>query len=340
MISVAHVLPDGTVKESFEMADGMTLEQAARTICPDSGGKFPAPVIAIVGSKPAVRELGDWDYPLGDGALVQFRQLALGGGGGGGSNPLQMVLQIAIIALAVAASVFTAGSSLFAAGGALAGMAGFLAMEQGGATHQYLVQIQHYLGVTGLNRAELAVFSAEMWRMIRLPIERDDALIHAMWDIARDFWERYVLTAIPPEADLAGNVNLPPLDPALARLDSPEWTTAAAAWREARAILKDAETYEKHCRAALVTLAQSTGKARVSGHSPVQHFRCQTPRQHSRGLAAHPAAQERVQSRLADFRPGCPVPHSLRLCRKRVGRFLATRLNKPRRSAQTTITWR
>ena len=106
MISVAHVLPDGTVKESFEMADGMTLEQAARTICPDSGGKFPAPVIAIVGSKPAVRELGDWEYPLGDGALVQFRQLALGGGGGGGSNPLQMVLQIAIIALAVATSVF------------------------------------------------------------------------------------------------------------------------------------------------------------------------------------------------------------------------------------------
>ena len=34
MISVAHVLPDGSVKESFEMADGMTLEQAARTICP------------------------------------------------------------------------------------------------------------------------------------------------------------------------------------------------------------------------------------------------------------------------------------------------------------------
>lgn len=105
MISVDYVLPDGVVKESFEMADGMTLEQAARTLFPDSGGKFPAPAIAIVGSKPAVRELGDWEYPLA-GARVQFRQLAMGGGGGGGSNPLQMVLQIAIIALAVATSVF------------------------------------------------------------------------------------------------------------------------------------------------------------------------------------------------------------------------------------------
>lgn len=116
MISVTHVLPDGTVKESFEMADGMTLEQAARTIFPDSEGRFPAPVIAIVGSKPAVRELGDWNYPL-SGACVQFRQLALGGGGGGGSNPLQIVMQVAVIVLAAAAAAFTGGTSFLGIAG-------------------------------------------------------------------------------------------------------------------------------------------------------------------------------------------------------------------------------
>ena len=104
MISVEYVSPDGVVKDAFEMADGMTLDQAARTICPDTEGKFPVPTIAIVGSKPAVRELGDWNFPLSDGARIQFRQLAMGGGGGGGSNPLQLVMQIAIVALAVAAS--------------------------------------------------------------------------------------------------------------------------------------------------------------------------------------------------------------------------------------------
>lgn len=144
-------------------------------------------------------------------------------------------------------------------------MPGFLAMAQDGAPHQYLVQVQHYLGVTGLQWAELVAFSAEMWRMFRLRIERDDALISAMWDIARDFWRRFVTTAVPPESAVAGTVALPPLDPALARLDSPAWTTAAAAWREARAILRDAANYESHCRGRLVELAKSTGKARVRG---------------------------------------------------------------------------
>lgn len=42
---------------------------------------------------------------------MQFRQLAMGGGGG--SNPLQMVMQIAVIALAVAASWYIGGSGVF-----------------------------------------------------------------------------------------------------------------------------------------------------------------------------------------------------------------------------------
>lgn len=109
MISIDYVLPDGTVRDSFEMADGHTLQQAAITLFPDEGGRFPGPVIAIVGSRPAVRELGDWAIPLGDGARVQFRQLAQGGGGGG-SNPLQLVMQIAVIALAVAASWYIGGT--------------------------------------------------------------------------------------------------------------------------------------------------------------------------------------------------------------------------------------
>lgn len=119
MIDISYVLPDGEVKKSVILKDGLTLNQSAEILFPDEGGKFPAPVIAVVGSKPAVRELGDWDFPLSD-ACVQFRQLALGGGGG--SNPLQMVMQIAVIALAVTASMWVGGTGLFAAEGILSGM--------------------------------------------------------------------------------------------------------------------------------------------------------------------------------------------------------------------------
>lgn len=122
MIKVQYISPDGQLIETFEMADGLTLNQAACTICPDTEGKFPAPVIALVGDKPAVRELGDWDFEL-YGASVQFRTLAMGGGGGGGgSNPLQTVMTLAVIALAVTAGMWTGGTGLFAANGIFAGM--------------------------------------------------------------------------------------------------------------------------------------------------------------------------------------------------------------------------
>ena len=42
-------------------------------------------------------------------------------GGGGGKNPLRAILNIVVMAVAVVAAVFTAGTSLFAAGGMLAG---------------------------------------------------------------------------------------------------------------------------------------------------------------------------------------------------------------------------
>lgn len=125
---VDYILPDGTIQETIELADGLTLEQAARTLFPDTEGTFPAPVIALVGDTPAVRELGDWEYPL-YGAQVQFRALAMGGGGGGGSNPLQMVMQVAIIALAAAATWYIGGTGAFLGISALGldGLAGGLA---------------------------------------------------------------------------------------------------------------------------------------------------------------------------------------------------------------------
>lgn len=112
MIKVELVSPDGLVKEAFDMADGMTLNQAVLTLHPDGGGKFPVPTLALVGATPAVRELGDYDFPL-SGCHIQFRQLAAGGGGGGGSNTMQIVMQVAIIALAAAATWYIGGSGTY-----------------------------------------------------------------------------------------------------------------------------------------------------------------------------------------------------------------------------------
>lgn len=113
MLRVELVSPDGLVRDAFEMADGMTLDEAVRTLYPDGGGNFPAPTVALVGARAAVRELGDYDIPLAE-CYIQFRQLACGGGGGGGSNAMQVVMQVAVLALAAAATWYVGGTGAIA----------------------------------------------------------------------------------------------------------------------------------------------------------------------------------------------------------------------------------
>lgn len=159
MLIVEYLSPDGNLIERFEMADGQTLNHAAKTICPDDGGKFPVPTIALVGAKPAVRDLGDWDFPLSD-ASVQFRQLAMGGGGGG-SNTLQMVLQVALLAAAAIATMWVGGIGIFAEAGlglgaAWGGLAGAAVMTLGTLMMGVLFQNKLPQGQMGAMGAEQA----------------------------------------------------------------------------------------------------------------------------------------------------------------------------------------
>lgn len=159
MIIVASVLPDGTLKETRQFADGTTLHHAALALFPEEQGKAPAPLIALVGDKPAVRSLGDWDFPLADGAQVQFRQLALGGGGGG-SSPLQIVMQVAIIALSVAAAYYAPGLVGVAAdtlaGSIVAGLSGAGVMMLGTMITGALFPARMPQGQVGASGAEQA----------------------------------------------------------------------------------------------------------------------------------------------------------------------------------------
>lgn len=73
------------------------------------------------------------------------------------------------------------------------------------------------------------------------------------------------MTGIAPEQNAEPKISLPPLEPTLVRIDTPEWNEAAREWREARGILKDAEAYEGQCKEKLIALALSTGKSKVKG---------------------------------------------------------------------------
>jgi hypothetical protein len=87
-------LRGASVAAEFELAEGLTVNQAVRTLYPDTGD-FPKATIALVGARAAMR--AQWDAPLPADATVVFYEIAAGGGGGGGSNPLQTILMVALV---------------------------------------------------------------------------------------------------------------------------------------------------------------------------------------------------------------------------------------------------
>ncbi|MFE6167039.1 YqaJ viral recombinase family protein [Viridibacillus arvi] len=64
----------------------------------------------------------------------------------------------------------------------------------------YLCQVQHYMAVTGFEKAYIAVLiggNKFVWK----EIERDEELIQIMIEREKYFWENHVLVKVPPEID-------------------------------------------------------------------------------------------------------------------------------------------
>lgn len=64
----------------------------------------------------------------------------------------------------------------------------------------YLVQVMHYLAVTGYEKAYVACLIGNSRFVIR-EIERDDDAITALINAEKDFWENHVLAGVMPDPD-------------------------------------------------------------------------------------------------------------------------------------------
>lgn len=64
----------------------------------------------------------------------------------------------------------------------------------------YLVQVQHYLGVTGYDKAYIAVLIGGQ-KFVWKEIERDEELIQMIFDAVVHFWNHHVLGNNPPALD-------------------------------------------------------------------------------------------------------------------------------------------
>ncbi|KAF5045664.1 YqaJ-like viral recombinase domain protein [anaerobic digester metagenome] len=64
----------------------------------------------------------------------------------------------------------------------------------------YIIQIQHYLAVTGAKKAYVAVLIGGQ-KFIWKEIQRDEELIQTIIDLERRFWADHVLKGVPPALD-------------------------------------------------------------------------------------------------------------------------------------------
>lgn len=105
-----------------------------------------------------------------------------------------------------------------------------------------VLQLMWYLAVTGYSWGSFALFNAEQWNLLYFDLERDDTLIAAMIERAREFWEGYVVPRIEPPAEPSEKaLSIPHVEGSVTIVNSDEWVKAATDLREARE-LKDAAT--------------------------------------------------------------------------------------------------
>lgn len=72
--------------------------------------------------------------------------------------------------------------------------------KDGNVSASYMAQCYHYLAVTGLEKAYIAVLIGGQ-KFVWTEIERDEGIINEIIESEKDFWFNHVMKQVPPETD-------------------------------------------------------------------------------------------------------------------------------------------
>lgn len=144
------------------------------------------------------------------------------------------------------------------------GLQVFTRCKRDGLPDYYIIQIQHYLGVTGRKWGSFAVFNAERWELIHFDVERDDELINLIFEADQKFWF-LVKTGTPPEELDVPALDLPPVGGEMVKIETPAWAAAVDALRQAKEIKTEAEALENEAKEELQRLMVEAGAGVVEG---------------------------------------------------------------------------
>ena len=119
----------------------------------------------------------------------------------------------------------------------------------------YVLQMQHYLAVTGLKWGTFAIFNADKWELLLIDVERDDELIKALTKVEEKFWNEHVVPRKPPkDADKKEmRVELPKVEGRLRDMSgNATFGAALDVYKQAQLRAKEAEEYQEAAKKHLL----------------------------------------------------------------------------------------
>lgn len=182
-------------------------------------------------------------------------------------------------------------------------------IKREGLPYSWLLQMQHYLCVTGLQRGVWIIFCADRWELIDFPVERDELVIERIIEKEREFWQ-YVSTMSPPPNVVAEvqDQKIVVVGTVTKRTDE-EFVAAMQHLREARAVAKTGEELVEAAKANVLDLIgdkpgiyESPGVGRINYAMRAGRVTLDVDRLE----AAKPLDREKVFSALSDPAPILP----------------------------------
>ena len=189
----------------------------------------------------------------------------------------------------------------------------YLKCKHNGPLDYYMIQLQHYLGLSKSDFGSFGIFSAELWELCTFDVDKDAEFFGIILDACQTFW-RHVENGTPPEiaASQQKELKLPPVDvnTEIVKITSEGWADAVHTYRVARELREEAEEIEKSSQQRLINLMEVNNAVVAEGAGLRVYYKEQAGRKtfdHKAFAAAHPDMKldpwYKVGANIRAFRP-------------------------------------
>jgi putative phage-type endonuclease len=129
----------------------------------------------------------------------------------------------------------------------------FKQIKDQGLPQSYLLQLQHYMGVCGLEWGSFGVLCADPWEFLHFDVAFDPDLFEQVSYVLETFWKENVMRGIPPIPEPVdwSDCPKPAADEEVGILDTPSWEGAVDLYREAKNMLRLGKEYEDQAKELL-----------------------------------------------------------------------------------------